>query len=57
MGPLAIPLVWKTPHISRILKIVIIIVLILLTIWLIKASVGLYGILKNEIADIQKLYI
>ncbi len=55
-GPLAIPLVWKSPRINRILKIVIIMTLIALTAWLIKASVGLYGVLAKEIQDIQRLY-
>lgn len=56
LGPLAIPLIWKSPRINRILKIVISIAIVILAIWLTKASIDLYGIMLKEIVDIQRLY-
>ncbi|MCX5686317.1 MAG: hypothetical protein NTW09_02490 [Candidatus Omnitrophica bacterium] len=52
-GPLAIPLVWMSPAFKKWLKVVITMLVILLTIWTINASVGLYNTLKAHIQSLQ----
>lgn len=53
MGPLAIPLVWMSPAFKKWLKVTITVLLILFTIWTIKASVSLYNTLKAQIQTLQ----
>ncbi len=56
LGPFAIPLVWKNPAIGQKLKIWISILIIVLTVWLIYASVSVMQLLLKEITDIQKVF-
>ena len=53
VGPLAIPLVWLSPAFKKWVKIIITIVLVMLTIWFVKASSDLYQTLLKDMQLIQ----
>jgi hypothetical protein len=53
-GPLALPLVWRSPAFTKRLKIIITILLAILTIVLIKSSIGLYILLLKYVEQLQK---
>ncbi len=55
VGPFALPLLWFSPQFKRIYKILISIVVIAATVWLVKASADLYGILLDEFKEIDKI--
>jgi hypothetical protein len=55
IGPFAIPLVWISPAFKRWQKILITILLILLTIWLVRASVNLAETLKHRMQELQEI--
>jgi len=55
VGPFALPLLWMSPAFKRIYKILISIVVIAATVWLVKVSVDLYGILLDELEEIRKI--
>lgn len=51
-GPFAIPLVWMSPAIKRLYKILLTVVTILITIWLIKVSVDTYSMIESHMKDL-----
>ena len=53
LGPFAIPLVWFSPALKRWHKVLITIALIIVTIWLVKATVNIYQSLLKQMADLQ----
>jgi len=53
VGPLAIPLVWMSPAFKRWQKMVLTMIVILLTLWMLKASVDLYRIFLKEFQGLQ----
>jgi len=55
VGPLALPLVWLSPALRKKDKAIITILLVVLTIWLAKASIRLYGLLLKELEDLQNI--
>lgn len=55
VGPLALPLVWMSPCFKKWVKAAITAAVILLTIWLFRASVDLYEKLSSQIQDLQKV--
>ena len=54
-GPLALPLVWRSPAFTKRLKIVITILLAILTIVLIKISIELYILFLEYVEQLQKV--
>lgn len=54
-GPLALPLVWTTPVLKKMHKIVVTVVLAALTIWLIRSSLELYRILLEELKSLSEI--
>ena len=54
IGPLAIPMIWVSPALKRWQKIALTAIVVLLTVWMIKASVDLYRILLRELRNIQE---
>ncbi len=55
VGPLALPLVWMSAAFKRWHKILITVLLILLTAWLINASVELYRLLLKEMQNLREV--
>lgn len=55
-GPFALPLVWLTPAFRRWLKVLVTALVVILTIWMVKASVDIYRILLKEIAELQTTF-
>lgn len=55
LGPFALPLLWITPHFSKITKIVVTIVIILLTWITVVTSVKLYDLLKNQLEELSRI--
>jgi len=55
IGPLAIPLVWLSPMLKRWHKVLITVALILITIWLVKATADIFRAFTKEMADLQNL--
>lgn len=54
-GPFALPLVWTSPAFTKWAKIAITALVVLLTIWLVKASVDLYQALLKQLRELQCL--
>ena len=52
LGPLALPLVWKNPRYSLLVKTIITAAMIVLTILLCYAMVGMYQYLMNQIQSL-----
>jgi len=55
VGPLALPLLWKSPAFSKKLKVIITVLVIVLTIIMIKVSMDLYHLLLDEISELAKM--
>ena len=55
LGPLAIPLIWRSPVLSKWIKWSATVALIVLTIWFLKCSASLYQTLIKELAKLQDL--
>jgi len=55
IGPLAIPFVWLSPAFKKGQKIFITILVIVLSIWLAKASVELYNVLLEQMKELQAI--
>ena len=55
MGPLALPLVWKSPVLNRNVKILLTIVMLALTAWLITASVDLAKLVAKDIQNLESV--
>ena len=55
IGPFALPLVWISPAFKKSHKIFVTILVIILTVWLAKASVKLYNLLLNEMQQLQNI--
>ncbi len=53
VGPLALPLVILTPAFSRTVKIIIVALVILMSIWMWDASMKLYNLLMQELRELQ----
>ncbi|MBN2453415.1 MAG: hypothetical protein JXB40_04055 [Candidatus Omnitrophica bacterium] len=54
-GPLALPLVWLSPSLNKIYKVLFTILIIALTAWLVKVSVDLYNLILGELNHIQEM--
>ena len=52
-GPFALPLVWFSPALKRWVKILLTIATVLVTVWLIKATVDIYRLIIKEMAELQ----
>ena len=52
-GPFALPLVWTSPKLGRRLKIFLTIAVVLITLWLVKATVDICRIMVKQMADLQ----
>ncbi len=55
VGPLAMPMIWISPALKRWQMIALTAIVVLLTVWIIKASVDLYRILLRELRNIQEV--
>ena len=54
-GPFALPLVWFSPKLGKWLKILLTIAVILITLWLVKATIDIFHIMVKQMADLQGL--
>jgi len=54
-GPFALPLVWMSPELKTFHKVLITIIVIVLTVWLVVASVKVYRILLERLIELQSL--
>ena len=52
-GPFAMPLVWFSPALKKWHKIAITIALVILTIWLVKATMDIFQTIIKQMADLQ----
>ena len=52
-GPFALPLVWFSPALKRWLKVILTIATVLITIWLVRATVDICKVVLKEMADLQ----
>jgi len=55
VGPLALPLVWMSPRLSKVNKVAITVIVLLLTVWLVRASVDMYGYLMDRLEEIREV--
>ncbi len=55
IGPFALPLAWISPAFKKSHKVLITIIVIVLTLWLIKASFELYDILLNKLQELKEV--
>ena len=53
MGPLALPLVWKSPALKGWVKVFLTLLIALLTAWTLVASVQLYNLLLKHLQELQ----
>jgi len=53
IGPLALPLIWLSPALKRWHKIVVSIALVVITVWLLKATVDIYQNLLDQLSGLQ----
>ena len=54
-GPFALPLLWLSPAFKKSHKIVITILVVGLTLWLVKATINLYGLVSKQMQTLQDL--
>ena len=52
-GPFALPLVWFSPELKRWLKALLTIATVLVTIWLVRATIDIYHSVLKEMAQLQ----
>lgn len=55
LGPLALPIVWLSPAINKWLKVFLTVVTIIVTVWLVQATIGIYHNLLKQMADMQNI--
>ncbi|MFA6321490.1 MAG: hypothetical protein WCY36_06520 [Candidatus Omnitrophota bacterium] len=53
VGPFALPLVWLSPCLKRLHKIIVTILIIAVTVWLAKTTIVIYRDLLRQIAELQ----
>ncbi len=56
LGPLALPIVWMSPALKRWHKAALSVVTLVLTLWLIKATIDIYRSVSNQMRDMQALF-
>jgi membrane protein implicated in regulation of membrane protease activity len=56
IGPFAIPLVWLSPAFKTWQKAAITAILLLLSVWFLKAGAGIYANLEKDLADLQSVF-
>ncbi len=54
MGPFAFPLLWKSPQFNLFWKVLLTFLVAAATLWMIKASAGVLGILMAQIKQIKE---
>ena len=52
-GPFALPLVWLSPELKKWVKVLLTIATVLITVWLVKATIDIYRIIIKEMSDLQ----
>jgi len=52
-GALALPLLWTSPAFGKKLKIIITLFVLVLSVWLVKASMDLYVMCLNQLRELQ----
>ena len=55
-GPFALPLVWLSPALKRWLKVLLTIVTVIITVWLVKATIDIYKIILKEMTELQGMF-
>jgi len=53
LGPLALPIVWLSPALKKWLKIVLTVAIIIVTIWLARATVDIYHSILKQMTEIE----
>ena len=53
-GPFALPIVWFSPALKRWHKVIITIALLIITVWMVKATVDIYQIVLKQMTELQK---
>ncbi|HLD50690.1 MAG TPA: hypothetical protein VJC08_05770 [bacterium] len=54
MGPLAFPVLWKSPRFNLFWKVLLTFLVLAVTVWMIQASAGAVNILLAQIKQIQE---
>jgi hypothetical protein len=54
-GPFALPLAWLNPNLKKPAKVIITIVVVVLSIWIVYASIEMVKLLLREVGDLQKV--
>ena len=52
-GPFALPLVWLSPALKKWQKVLLTIATVLITLWLVKATIDISKVLLKEMAELQ----
>jgi hypothetical protein len=55
VGPFALPLVWKSPSLNLLIKILVTILVIAATVWFFMVSAEIYQALLKELKDLEKV--
>lgn len=56
LGPLGLPLVWKNPHFSRGVKIVLTLIMVVYTVWLVDLTVRMFRAVMQEMNHLNSTY-
>ena len=54
LGPLGLPLLWKSPRFSQVAKIALTVVVVACTVWLLVASIDLVTKMINELQALPR---
>ena len=52
-GPFALPLVWFSPELKKWLKVLLTIATVLITVWLVNATIDICKIILKQMAELQ----
>ncbi len=55
LGPLGLPLLWKSPHFSRAMKIALSVLVIVFTVWILAGAMKIVSGMFNEIQTLPSL--
>lgn len=53
VGPFALPLVWFSPRLKKLHKIILTVLVIAATIWFVKVTIVIYQDVLKQVADLQ----
>lgn len=56
LGPLGLPLVWKNPHFSRRVKVVLTLIMVVYTVWLVDLTIRIFRAVMAEMNHLNATY-